>query len=91
MTPVSSVSTVSSAATSPQHKQLEQAAQAFEAIFLRNMISAMRKSSIGDDLMSNSGGDQFRDMMDDHIADDMAKGSGLGIAELLIEQWKDRI
>lgn len=77
-------------------QKLEQAAQAFEAIFVRNMIGAMRQSSLGDDLMGNSGGDQFRDMMDDRLADEMVEYSGpgnkgLGIADLLIAQWKDKL
>ena len=77
-------------------QKLEQAARAFEAIFVRNMIGAMRQASLGDDLTGNSGGDQFRDLMDDHLADAMsgkegAGGKGLGIADMLIAQWKDRL
>lgn len=87
----------SAAVTAPaisDRQELEQAAQAFEAIFVRSMIGAMRQASFGDDLMGNSSSDQFRDMMDARIADEMtqANGSkGLGIAELLIAQWKDRL
>jgi len=76
---------------SSDEQKLEQAAQAFEAIFMRNMIEAMRQSSLGDDLMGNSGGDQFRDMMDDRLADEMVENNGLGIADLLIAQWKDKL
>tara|TARA_R110000772_G_scaffold172671_3_gene284522 strand:+ start:900 stop:1178 length:279 start_codon:yes stop_codon:yes gene_type:complete len=76
---------------STDQQKLAQAAQAFEAIFVRNMIGAMRQSSLGDDLMGNGGGDQFRDMMDDHIADEMTQNNGLGIADLLIAQWKDKL
>lgn len=83
-------------AASADQQKLEQAAQAFEAIFVRSMIAAMRQSSLGDDLMSNSGGDRFRDMMDDRLADEMTQTTGrgnrgLGIADLLIAQWKDKL
>lgn len=74
-------------------QNLEQAAQAFEAIFVRSMIGAMRQASLGDDLMGNNGSDQFRDMMDARVAEEMtqANGAGLGIADLLVSQWKDRL
>ena len=72
-------------------QQLQQAAQAFEAIFLRDMIGAMRKASLGDDLMGNSGSTQFRDMMDDRLADEMVRNNGLGIADLLVAQWKGKL
>lgn len=102
MTPVLSPTQNSAhPAASADQQKLEQAAQAFEAIFVRNMIEAMRQSSLGDDLMGNSGGDQFRDMMDDRIADEMTQtngpgnegpeNKGLGIADLLIAQWKDKL
>ncbi|MEW4468443.1 rod-binding protein [Parasphingorhabdus sp. JC815] len=91
---------------STERKDLEQAAQAFEAIFVRSMIGAMRQASLGDDLMGNNGSDQFRDMMDARVAEEMTKSNsahingapkkgpptkGLGIADMLITQWKDRL
>ncbi len=77
--------------TPTDEQKLEQAAQAFEAIFVRNMIGAMRSASLGEDLLGNSGSDQFRTLMDDQIADRMVQHNGLGIADLLISQWKDKI
>lgn len=77
-----------SAASPPQKPQLKEAAQAFEAVFVRNLIGSMRKASLGDDLLGNSGGSQFRDMMDARIADDIATTGSIGIAGLLIKQWE---
>ncbi len=92
MMPISPSTAAISAPEVPQEQQqLKQAAQAFEAIFLRDMIAAMRKAGLNDDLLGNSGGSQFRDMMDDRVADDMAQTNGLGIAELLVAQWKDKL
>lgn len=76
---------------SADQQKLEKAAQAFEAIFVRHMIGAMRQSAMGDDLMGNNGGTQFRDMMDDRMADEVTQSTPLGIADLLIAQWKDRL
>lgn len=91
MPPLSPTQKPAHPAASVDQQKLEQAAQAFEVIFVRNMIGAMRQSSLGDDLMGNSGGTQFRDMMDDRLADEMTQTNGLGIADLLIAQWKDKL
>jgi len=66
---------------------LQKAAQQFEAIFLRQMIGAMRSSSMGDGLLDTSASDQFRDMADARTADSMAQKGSLGIAELLLNQF----
>ncbi|EQB02477.1 rod-binding protein [Sphingobium baderi] len=66
---------------------LQKAAQQFEAIFLRQMIGAMRSSSMGDGLLDTSASDQFRDMADARTADSMAQKGSLGIAELLLSQF----
>ncbi len=91
MMPVSSLSPATNARATVEQQRLEQVAQAFEAIFLRDMIGAMRKAGLNEDLLGNSGGSQFRDMMDERVADDMAQTKGIGIAQLLVAQWKDRI
>lgn len=59
-------------------------AQQFEAIFLRQMIAAMRSPSLGDDLFGSDASNQFRDMSDARLADSMA--GKFGIAGLLEKQ-----
>lgn len=66
--------------------ELEKTAKAFEAIFLRQMISTMRSSSLGDGLTDNGDSEQFRDMADSKTADNMAETGKFGIADLLIKQ-----
>jgi flagellar protein FlgJ len=70
--------------TPAEQKKLKAAAQQFEAVFLRQMIASMRQASPGDGLFDSSASDQFRDMADARVADDMATKGGLGIAEMLI-------
>jgi flagellar protein FlgJ len=70
--------------------QLAKAAKAFEAVFMRQMISSMRSASLGDELFGSSAGEQFRDMSDARLADSMADGKGFGIAELLMKQFAAR-
>ena len=74
--------------TSPHRDDaaLRHAAQAFEAIFLRQMIGAMRAAKLADDDLSGSSSDQFVAMQDDQIADAMAAHGRFGIAEMLTRQ-----
>lgn len=61
----------------------EKMAADFEAIFARQMLSAMRTSSHGEGLFDGQGLEQFRDMQDSMLADNMAKKGVFGIANLL--------
>ena len=67
--------------------QLRDAAEAFEAIFLRQMIGAMRSASLATDELAGASSAPFRDMMDARIADDMSGSAGLGIADMLLAQF----
>ena len=80
-------STAGVAAPAPRKDDLAKAAKAFEAVFLRQMIGSMRQASLGDELFGSSAGDQFRDMSDARLADQMASGKGFGIAELITKQF----
>lgn len=77
---------------SPERMELREAAQAFEAIFLRQMLASARATDFGgDDIFSGQGLEQFEAMRDEHIADIASKGkgfgaSGLGLARSIEEQ-----
>jgi flagellar protein FlgJ len=66
--------------------QLKSTAQAFEAVFLRQMIGSMRQAKLGEDLFGSQATDQFREMGDARLADQMAKDGGFGIAEMMLKQ-----
>lgn len=74
-------------AKAKQLEKLKGAAQAFEAVFLRQMISSMRQASLGDDILGSDASNQFRDMGDARTADEMAKKGTLGVAEMLLKQF----
>lgn len=74
-----------------QLEKLKGAAQAFEAVFLRQMISSMRSASLGEDILGNDGSKQFRDMADSKTADEMAKKGTLGVAEMLLKQFTPQV
>ena len=78
------VSAISPTMGSTTNPALTQTAKQFEAIFLRQMIASMRSPSLGDDLFGSDASNQFRDMSDARLADNMA--GKFGIAKLLEKQ-----
>ena len=79
--------TASTATPDAQRARLREAAQAFEAVFLRQMIGAMRQARLADDPFASQGTEQFRDMADARLADSMSQQGSFGIAELLLAQF----
>lgn len=68
-------------------KALREAALQFEALFTQMMLQSMRATEFGDDLSGN-GGAMYRDMMDQAVAKDISKAGGLGLADLMIQQFQ---
>lgn len=61
--------------------KLSGAAKEFEAIFVRQMLSAARKASPGEELFGSGAVDTFREMQDSKIADMVAQTGTLGLAK----------
>lgn len=66
---------------------LQKAAQGFEAVFLREIIGSMRKAKLADDVFGSSATDNFRQMADANLADNMSQMGRFGIAELIEQQF----
>ena len=63
-------------------KKLEKASQDFEAIFVKGLLSQMRKVSFSEE--SGAMGDMAKDMMDQAVAESVSKsGSSIGIAKTI--------
>ena len=71
-----------------RRQELRQAAQAFEAVFIRQLIGSMRSAKLADDMFGSQATEQFRDMADSRLADSMAQQGTFGIAELLTAQFE---
>ena len=90
VTPARAGAPVSRSASAPRGPGLRQGddmkgvAKQFEAVFLRQMIAAMRGPALGDDLFGSDAGRQFRDMSDARLADAMA--GKFGIAAMIDKQ-----
>ena len=70
-------------------QNLEQAAEQFEALMLRSMLSQMRKASdvLGEDNPFNSKQQRMmRDFYDDRLASDLASQRSTGITQMIINR-----
>ena len=69
-----------------QDEKLKQAAQGFERTLVRQMLTIARSSSVrGNDEQSNAS-KSYLEIMDDHLADVLSKGAGLGFGNKMAEQ-----
>jgi len=67
---------------------LRGASQQFESLFINMMLKSMRDatSSVGDSITGGHEMELYQGMFDEQIATQMAKGKGLGLADLLVQQ-----
>lgn len=77
--------------TTDTKNQAEKMAADFEAIFARQMLSAMRTTSLGEGLFDGQGMEQFRDMQDSMLAENMANKGVFGIANLLTRHVENNV
>jgi len=74
-------------ASGPVDPRLHKAAQAFEAIFVRQMLSSARQGNFGDTLWGgDQGHDTFAAMRDEKFADIAAQSGTLGLAKQIETQ-----
>jgi len=64
-------------------ENLEAAGQRFEAVFTGMMLKSMRQAKLGDGLFDSKGEDQFRDMQDQQLAQNMAVHAPIGIGKAM--------
>lgn len=64
---------------------LEAAGQRFEAIFTGMMLKSMRAAKLGDGLFDSKAEEQFRDMQDQMLAQNMAAHAPIGIGKAMTE------
>ena len=74
-----------------QKVELAKASKQFEAIFVRQMLAAARKASLGEGLFDNSAVEQFQSMQDSQVADLVAERGGLGLGKSIERQLSSQI
>lgn len=75
-------------------QNLEQAAEQFEALMLRSMLSQMRKASDvlgGDNPFNSKQQRMMRDFYDDRLASDLASQRSTGITQMIINQLSPQV
>lgn len=78
-------------APSPERAKLREAAQGFEAIFVRQMLSTARQTDFGNDLFGGQADDTFKQMRDERFAEIASKAGSFGLATQLEAQLAGRI
>ena len=74
-----------SAQTSNEDK-LKKAAQGFERTLIRQMLSTVRSTNIRGSEGLSSASKSYLEIMDDHMADMLSKGKGMGFGTKMAEQ-----
>ena len=72
------------------HEQLQQIANGFEEVFIRNFLKTARQSMPGggcEELFGSNARDQFESMMDEQMARDLA--GRLGVADHIVKQLEE--
>src|SRR3546814_19134871 len=68
---------------------LRKAAEAFEAVILRQLMASMRQAKLGNDIFGSSATDNFREMADARPADSIASMRPFGIASMFEAQFPE--
>ena len=66
--------------------ELRKAAEAFEAVILRQLIGSMRQAKLADEMFGSNATSQFRELADARTAESMATMRQFGIAALVEKQ-----
>ena len=75
-----------------KQKELREACQGFEAMFLNMMFREMRKTVPKDELFGESNAmDIYRDMHDTELMKQVADSGGIGIADMMYKQLSPQI
>ncbi len=73
-------------ARSGSEENLREVARQFESMFTHMLMKNMRAASLGDGIMDSDQTNFYQDMFDQQLSTELSKGSGLGIADLLVRQ-----
>jgi flagellar protein FlgJ len=73
-------------AKSQSPESLRAAARQFESLFTQMMLKSMRDATPKDSLFGSDQQDFYQDMFDSQMANQLSKGKGLGLADMLVRQ-----
>jgi Rod binding domain-containing protein len=73
-------------AQTSNEEKLKKAAQGFERTLIRQMLSTVRNTNIRGTDEQSSASKSYLEIMDDHMADMLSKGKGMGFGTKMAEQ-----
>ncbi|WP_052101099.1 flagellar assembly peptidoglycan hydrolase FlgJ [Novilysobacter arseniciresistens] len=71
-------------AAGPSRDRLREAARELETQFAQMMLKSMRSTGFGDPMLGDN--TMYREMYDQQLAKEMARGDGLGLAPMIVRQ-----
>lgn len=74
------------AAKQDQQQALPAVAKQFEALFMQTLLKNMRAADLGGGMLESDQTRFYRDLADGQLSTQLAKGKGLGIADMLVRQ-----
>lgn len=73
-------------------KQLKQACQEFESLFMNMMYKQMKATVVKSELIpQDSGRDIFESMLDDKMMEEASSGKGIGLSDVLYKQLSKQL
>src|ERR1700740_1327739 len=85
-TDLSGLSKLKRAAGTNDPKAIRAVAEQFESMFTRMMVKSMRDAVGKDPMFGSDQEEMYQGMADDQLSVQMAKGKGLGLADMLVRQ-----
>lgn len=75
------------AVTPEDEKKIKESARQFESYFINTLFKEMRKTLPKTDLLGDSNAkDIFEDMLYEQYAEELSKGGGIGLADMMTKQ-----
>lgn len=68
-------------------KNLHEAAEYFEAMFLNQMLKQSRQANLAEDIFGNKGSETYTSLLDQERSEQLASTINLGIADALVRQF----
>ncbi|MCW5941770.1 MAG: rod-binding protein [Fimbriimonadaceae bacterium] len=78
------------AQAAPRYLKLKESARQVEAMFLKDLMTTMRKS-MGVSVSKGLGGAQYESLFDQAVADELSKSTNLGISQVMLRKMGPRV
>jgi Rod binding domain-containing protein len=67
-------------------KELREAAEEFEAVFLAQLLQTMTRGLAGDGPLGDGAADPFRNLLNQEVARSISRAGGIGVADAVLQE-----